>query len=661
MTRGADARRFCSDRTAIARSERSCHLAEVLDLRSRGQGIALALLLGSIVLAGPVRGFAAERFTVSGGTKRSLAAGGPGLGKVATALRDPQGGPAGVKAGVRPKDLPPTIEIRLHSAGPDLVARLEAAGMRVDAFYDEHGRVYGAADAGAIAAMAAMPEVATIHPNYPPIRWVGATTSQADGSIRAALARASFAVDGSGVRIGILSDSYKAATGGAVEGEGCERDALLGAGQVWGDLPDGVRLLADAATGSDEGRAMAELIHDLAPGAALSFHTALGGEAAFADGIDRLVACGADVLVDDIIYFVEPIFQDGLIADAAARAARDGRPFFSAAGNNGTFGVDDAYRDVFPDDTGDLGLDFHDFGGGNAFARFVLPAGCDVDIVLQWSEPFDGFQGDGATTDLDLYALECTGNDCTVITSSVDAQGCSSGQAGSSGDPLEVVSLVTTGDAPAEIFLAVDRVCGDAPRFRIVSFGGCDLGAYQFDPDVFDGPQLFGHAAAEGVVAVAAVPFFEIDAGGDVLAPAGRIDVERFSSLGGDLPFFFDAQGVPLAGGAPVVRRKPELAAPDGTNTTFFTPGGDLGLDDDRSPNFFGTSAAAPHAAAVAALMLERDPALTPAEITELLQSTASDVADVGFDDRAGAGLIDAVRAVEATAETRSTVQRKLP
>jgi subtilisin family serine protease len=624
--------------------------------------LTLAVLVASAAPA------AAERLRVSvrGATPRVLAEADPSLAKVATALRRRPGDAdrgvargAGGAAGVRAKDLPPTVEIRLHSVGPDLVARLEDAGMRVDAVYEHHGRIYGAADADAIAAMAAMPEVATIHPSYPPIRWVGATTSQADGSIRAALARGSFAVDGSGVRVGILSDSYKAATGGAVEGEGCDRGALLGVAQVWGDLPDGVRLLADAPAGSDEGRAMAELIHDLAPGAELSFHTALGGEAAFADGIDRLAACGADVIVDDIIYFVEPIFQDGPVAAAAARAVRAGRPYFSAAGNNGTFGIDDTYRDALPGETGELGRDFHDFGGG-VLARFVLPPGCDVDLVLQWNEPFDGFQGAGAVSDLDLYAFACSGNTCNELTSSVDAQGCSLGNALSGGDPLEVASLVNDGDAPSEVFVAVNRVCGADSRFRIVTFGSCDLGSYQFDPVIFDGPQVFGHAAAEGVVAVAAVPFFEIDSGGSALAPGGQIDVERFSSLGGDLPIFFDPEGGSL-GAQPVLRRKPEIAAPDGTNTTFFTPGGDLGFDDDRAPNFFGTSAAAPHAAAVAALILERNPTLTPAEVTALLQSSATDIAAAGVDDRAGTGLIDAVRAVESTPETRSNIEGDLP
>src|SRR5690606_22475487 len=189
-----------------------------------------------------------------------------------------------------------------------------------------------------------------------------------------------------------------------------------------------------------------------------AFHTALGGEAVFATGIDRLVACGADVIVDDIIYFLEPVFQDGIVADAAARAVRAGRPFFSAAGNNGTFGVDETYADAAPGASGDLGLDFHDFGGGEPIAGFVLPPGCDVDLILQWSEPFGGFLGQGARTDLDLYALECVGNDCTVISSSIDAQGCSLLGGGPGGDPVEVVGLVNDGDEPAPVFIGIDRV-----------------------------------------------------------------------------------------------------------------------------------------------------------------------------------------------------------
>ena len=96
-------------------------------------------------------------------------------------------------------------------------------------------------------------------------------------------------LDGTGTRIGILSDSYNT-LGGA------------DAGIASGDLPiAGVGVLRELPTqGSDEGRAMAELVHDMAPGAEILFHTAFGGIPVFANGIRALAENGCDVIVDDV-------------------------------------------------------------------------------------------------------------------------------------------------------------------------------------------------------------------------------------------------------------------------------------------------------------------------------------------------------------------------
>ena len=74
----------------------------------------------------------------------------------------------------------------------------------------------------------------------------------------------------------------------------------------------------------------------------------------------------------------------------------------------------------------------------------------------------------------------------------------------------------------------------------------------------------------------------------------------------------------------PEVRLQPGVAAADNANTSFF------GVDDvgdlDTKPNFSGTSAAAPHAAAIAALVLERNGgpgSVTPAQMTQLLHQSA--------------------------------------
>src|SRR4030095_6903937 len=199
-----------------------------------------------------------------------------------------------------------------------------------------------------------------------------------------------------------------------------------------------------------------------------------------------------------------------------------------------------------------------------------------------------------------------------------------------------------TGSLPA------DHFCGTAtPTFRIATFNlNCALpGDYVFEPGVFRAAQIYGHAAADGVIAVAAADYREIDSNGAFAGGAGQIDVEAFSSLGGSLAFFFDRSGRPFSDG-PQYRFKPDLAAPDGTNNSFF--GADIAGDADAFPNFFGTSAAAPHAAAVAALVIDANAALRPAEVWRILNDTARDIESAGLDPLGGAGVVDALAAVGA-------------
>jgi hypothetical protein len=105
-------------------------------------------------------------------------------------------------------------------------------------------------------------------------------------------------------------------------------------------------------------------------------------------------------------------------------------------------------------------------------------------------------------------------------------------------------------------------------------------------------------------------------------------------------------------GGTPVydvVRNKPDFTAPDGVNTTVNFSS--LDIEEDNIPNFFGTSAAAPHAAAVAALILEGknlfyNKELEPDSVRIILSNTAADMSTPGFDNISGYGLIQADAAV---------------
>ncbi len=161
----------------------------------------------------------------------------------------------------------------------------------------------------------------------------GRVTSEGDNATRSNVARIRFGVNGAGIAVGVLSDSFNC-LGGAV------------ADVANGDLSP-VSVLQeepDCSYGTDEGRAMLQIVHDLAPGASLLFATADNGIASFAQNIQTLASLGAKVIVDDVIYFSEPMFQDGIIAQAVDKVAATGVAYFSAAGNDARNAYSSAFR-----------------------------------------------------------------------------------------------------------------------------------------------------------------------------------------------------------------------------------------------------------------------------------------------------------------------------
>jgi subtilisin family serine protease len=158
---------------------------------------------------------------------------------------------------------------------------------------------------------------------------------------------------------------------------------------------------------------------------------------------------------------------------------------------------------------------------------------------------------------------------------------------------------------------------------------------------------LQGHPGAAGAAAVGASFFAQTPRCGTTAVAV----LEPYSSAGGD-PILFDTSGKRLAP-APPPRQKPDFVGPDGVNTSYFgfPLAGSSFTDTSAVPecqndatynNFFGTSAATPHAAAVAALMLQANSALTPAQIYGALRSTALPMGNGQPDYLNGAGFIQA-------------------
>lgn len=518
-------------------------------------------------------------------------------------------------------------------------------------------------------------------------RRAGSVPGDANEGMKVDLAVTDFlpgTLDGTGQKVGVLSDSINRRLGaiGSISG-----GVLTGSSsQVSGDLPSAVEVLLEGdmspLEASDEGAAMLEHVHDVAQGAELAFASAFISEASFADQVTALrVAGNCTITCDDIIYFAEAMFQDGPVSQAVNGNFDAGVPHFTAAGNDADHGIEGVYDDINPGSdeallTGPTGIDFHDWGIVSATPEFLpitVPDGSSFTAVLQWNQPYEAFGlGPGSSVDMDLLVYSAADASSTILASGLDSQ-FPSGVPG--GDPIEIVDFINSGSTTT-VFLAIDHFSGSQTDcfFRIVFFADDDVVYDGGAGTVVNEKTIYGHAAADKSLSIGAIDYLDI-ADGSLGPDTGAINAEDFSSKGGlggsGIPYFFGTTGSFLAGAnaaTPIRVDKPDIAAPDGANTTFF--GDDRGFPDTNpKPNFFGTSAAAPHAAGAAALLMQVQPSITPASMKELLQATAVDIeADppksiAGPDDLTGAGLVNvqaALAAMDVDIEITKTANESL-
>lgn len=575
--------------------------------------------------------------------------------------------------------------------------------------------------------------VMSVVPSAPAVTNVGATDSQ--GIVQHRVNKLPGGVDGSGITVGVMSDSYDTNVAPNSAALDISTGDLPGVGNPFGNT-EPVVVLEDFPARTDEGRAMLQIVHDLAPKAKLGFATANTGQLGFANNIRALAGdpaapnyqagFKADIIVDDIIYLDEPFFQDGVVAQAVDEVVAKGVSYFSSAGNRpATQAYDSQIRLIpgVPASWAGTNLDFsgvpaelyaggfHNFGGSAATdiaqtIQFTANPGSSNTLVMQWNEPYDSkpptavgapfasgagtvvtggstdftfngtagqavlifVDGDTSTTGtsipdivLELYgpdgtlvATKDTGTNPEFIALQLPAAGTYT---------VRVISFVPTqgGDFRYEVsnavlpepvlsdynvlfFLSTGQFIGAlaeantltnrpielgginatvtvqivvarantptpsrnvADRVRWVGFGNIAPQEYTSYLD----PVTYGHNSAAGAIGVAAYPFF---------AP---FVPEAFTSPGPST-IYFDKDSKRLR--KVEIRQKPDLAAMDGANTTFFTQ--DSLVDDDTFPNFFGTSAAAPHAAAIAALVLDAAGGpgkVKPKKMKEILQDSA--------------------------------------
>jgi len=475
--------------------------------------------------------------------------------------------------------------IHVSEVNEENLSQLEALGVGVEIANEKYKIVQGWVPFDKLEEVASLGFVIKVTPPIYGKTRTGSVNTEGDAVLGSDDVRDTLGFDGTGVLVGVISDGV---------------DSMAGS-QATGDLPDNV-IIGNPGR-DDEGTAILEVIHDIAPGARLAFSSGLT-TARFMDAISFLTDMGADVIIDDLGFPGEPFFEDGPVAQEAADAVAQGVVFVSAAGNDADQHYQALYKDTDPaDDSNNL----HDFGlaaGGESdiAMRVRIPPQETVVFILQWNDPFGR-----SSNDYDLFLFDPSTGD--VIGSGTDVQN-------GDDDPIESAAITNpSSSASAEVDIVINRLSGQAKTLEMFFNGPVIQEEFNVPED-----SVFGHPAVPGVIAVGAVPSNDPNR------------IEPFSSQG-PVSISFPSENRP----------KPDVVAPDRISTAV--PGFSL---------FTGTSAAAPHVAGTVALMLDKNPNLAPEEVASILGDTAIDLGQSGFDDIFGFGRVDSFEAVKSVTKGAS-------
>ncbi|MER7248646.1 hypothetical protein [Kribbella sp. NPDC000426] len=481
-------------------------------------------------------------------------------------------------------------------------------------------------------AVAALGWVTALRPSLRPQVDVGPVTAESVKLHKADLAQAR-GLTGKGQKVGAIS--------GDVDN--------IAAAIAQGELPPDVQVLQQAASYvDDEGTAMLEIIHDMAPGAKLAYASTQDTTAQYVEAFHTLANAGVTMIAEDIALDDEPAFQQGIGAATAESLARHGIWISSSAGNlggrhaprvaavgtgKGADGATGPYTGcpLDPDNVVKLR------GDDTSYDLNLLP-GASILPTLQWSEPRAVFPtaGQGGFTDLNLYLMDSTGTKCLASSTGVQANGV--------GDTIEQFEYDNTTGAAQAVKLVVDvqgtSTAKKAPildlRWRALSAGVQTIDPPERAGSMNPDSNYIGFATSAGAVNASVsvdpktTPLESYSAAGPTQlitttrCPGGKPGpckgVSGPGSVSFPAPYWLASDGVSVSG-----------AGGFGSGTCPTTTNG--------ACLFFGTSASAPSAAGVAALTRQEfGGRIAPIALNAILAARAVHRAGPGV----GAGVLSA-------------------
>ncbi len=527
------------------------------------------------------------RATALSGAALELASRTPGTAKpVVVAHLDPAlnrlAGVAGAAATAGAIALQRDGAVEVSVSGAAAVAAATSVGARVIARFG--GTVTVAVQPARLRALAAHAGVSQVRRAVRAIPQVTSQGVSTTGAQRWA-ANGDVGHGGAGIKIGIVDAGFG------------DLQAEIGAGN-FGDpanvvYPGGQNhCYNDALT--PHGTAVSEIVHQMAPKATLYLYC-VDDNTGFAQSADQVVAAGVKI-VNSSLAFTGDSRGDGFAAagttERAVKTAREaGVLWVQAAGN----AASDHWSGSLADSNRDGFVDLN--GTATRWDDTVLDPGTSGFVALTWDQwPVSSL---GITLQITQYDYDSSST--TPIRTNSYTQ-----QAGT--DPEMVIGIAnsTTGQR-IEYDVAIKVNAGTPAYHYDLSYGGEVYGSYL-------AYQYPARGAAGSMLEPATSPW-ALAVGAEYWQTGA---LESFSSRG------------PTIDG----RIKPDLLAPDGVATNVTEE-----MSTGANPGFYGTSAAAPHVAGAAALVLGANPAMDASDLQAFLQRRASPLADPPT-DAAGHGTL---------------------